>query len=242
VAQRLGQQVHVALRDLADLGYRVDERDLRGQERVRRDLHQFGRVQVGDQERRPSGDRPGVQVAQHGGGALGLHAGHDPVRSQHVLDGVALAQELRAPGELGLRREQGQPFGQPAGGADGHGGFPHEQGGPRHQRDEGVDALVQLGEVGPVGAGRLRSADAQEVDIAERHGFGVGGGEGQAASGQPSPQQRPETGLVERHDAVAQRLNPDRVGVHPEHLETQAGQARRLRRAQIPGAEDGQSV
>ena len=54
---------------LAHLGHRVDERDLGGQEGVRRDLDQLGRLQVHDQRGHTVGQRHRVDVAQPLGGA-----------------------------------------------------------------------------------------------------------------------------------------------------------------------------
>ncbi len=49
-AERRGEQVHVRPRRLADLGHRVDVRDLRREERVGSDLHEFGRGGVSHDE------------------------------------------------------------------------------------------------------------------------------------------------------------------------------------------------
>ena len=114
---------------LADLGHRVDERDLRGQEGVGRDLHQLGGGEVGDDERRTGvEDRLRTPRASSPRPAVVSHAEHDPVRAQRVVDGEALAQELRVPGQLD-RRAAADGLRQPATGrrAGGHGGLADDE-------------------------------------------------------------------------------------------------------------------
>ena len=53
----IGELRDVGAGDLGDLGHRVDERDLRGEEGVGGDLHEFGRREVGDDERAARGER-----------------------------------------------------------------------------------------------------------------------------------------------------------------------------------------
>jgi len=84
----------------AHLGHRVDERDLGGQEGVRRDLHQLGGGEIGDDHRRAGVDDGGEGGAQLLLGPIGVHAEHEPVGVQRVLHGEAFAQELRVPRQL----------------------------------------------------------------------------------------------------------------------------------------------
>ncbi len=106
---RVGQPGHVGPGGLTQLGHRVDEGDLGGQERVRGDLDQLRGRQVGDDLGRAVAERDGVHRVQllHGGIRRGaaLDAVHEPIGSEGVLDGVALAEELRVPqqGCLGRR-------------------------------------------------------------------------------------------------------------------------------------------
>ena len=84
------------------LGDRVDERDLRRQERVRADLDQLGGRQVADDHgacpRRSDPRRP----ARSSASACGRRAAQDDaVGVQRVLHRLALAQELRVPHQLG---------------------------------------------------------------------------------------------------------------------------------------------
>ncbi len=95
---------HIGARRLADLRHGVDEGDLGGQEGVGGHLDQFGGLQVGRRARgcrfRAAGRRPRAAALPR------------PTREvtpktrrsgrQGVLDRVALAQELRVPGQLDL--------------------------------------------------------------------------------------------------------------------------------------------
>ena len=134
---RAGQLGDVAAGGLADLGHRVDEGDLGGEERVGGDLDQLGGGEVGDDHR---------HLAVLGGGQVedalvrgvaacalahsALDADDDPVGAQHVLDGEALLQELGAPGDLDAELGGGVLADQlldPLGGADRHGRLADDQ-------------------------------------------------------------------------------------------------------------------
>ena len=103
VADRVGQLGHVGAGRLAELRHRVDERDLRGQERVRGDLHQLGGG-VG-RSRRAGCRRPARRRTPRRSTPRPLArrpvarrtAVDQPVRLQRVLDRVSLAQELGVP-------------------------------------------------------------------------------------------------------------------------------------------------
>ena len=84
VADRVGELRDVGAAGLADLGHRVDERDLGGQERVRRDLDQLGGRVVGDDQRgarRPAARRtPRRALRSPARRRPGGHAVDQPVR------------------------------------------------------------------------------------------------------------------------------------------------------------------
>ena len=125
MSQRVGEQGDVGVDGLAHLGDRVDERDLRGKKGVRRHLDQFGGLKVGDQERHALFEQWGVQLPDRGLGAdrIPLHAKHNAVGMQGVVDGKALAQEFGIPRHFDvdtLGREAAGPFRQLGGRADGH--------------------------------------------------------------------------------------------------------------------------
>ena len=146
-AHRVGQRGDVTAGLRADVGHRVDERHLGRQERVGGPLDQLGGDRVGGQQRDAGlGQRP-VDLAD---GRLGGHAGHadhDPVRTEGVVDGAALAQELGIPRDLD-RVARGRPAAeiadQPGGGAGRDGGLAHEQrraGQVRGERGDGAEDL-----------------------------------------------------------------------------------------------------
>ena len=107
-ADRVGEQHDVAAGGLAHLRHGVDEADLGGQERVRRDLDQLGGGDVAAHDRRPVADREGVDLGQHVERVPGVGAEDQPVGVQRVLDRVRLAQELRVPGDLDRVAGRGQ--------------------------------------------------------------------------------------------------------------------------------------
>ena len=190
----------------------------------------------------PAASGRGVHLAQQGLGPLRGDPGHDPVRLHGVGHGVALAQELGVPGQLGRgadRGEPGQALGQQRGGADRDRGFPDDQAGPGQPGRQGLDARLQVRQVGRGGVGPLRGAHAHEVDVTELRDLGVAGGEAQPARVQAAAQQVLEAGLVERQAARGQRLELGLVRVQAEDLESELGQARGVGRTQVPGAENG---
>ena len=178
VADGLGEVGDVGAGGLADLGHGVDEGDLGREEGVRGDLDQLGGGEVGDQEGDALGDDGGVDLAHEVLGALGAHADDEAVGVQGVGDGVALAQELRVPGDLdALGVGQGEVVGDLDGGADGDGGLADDQGAGAQVGGQGGDRAEDLGHVGLLRAGGLRGSHADEVDVGERPDLGPGGGE-----------------------------------------------------------------
>src|SRR6185295_15038239 len=77
VPDRVGEVDDVRTGGLADLGHRVDEGDLGGQEGVGGDLGQLGGRVVGDHDRRALVDHRLVEVTQELLGAAVLEADHD---------------------------------------------------------------------------------------------------------------------------------------------------------------------
>ena len=88
----------------------------------------------------------------------------------------------------------------------------------------------------------LRGADAQEVHVPEPGGLGQRGGEPQPARPQAAAEQPVQARFTERSPALVQDIDPDRVDVRAEHLEAQAGQAGRVHRPEVPGADHGETV
>ena len=119
VADRVGELLDVGAGGLAELGHRVDERDLRGEEGVRRRLHHLGGGVVGDDDRacrrRRSARRPRRSSARSRRRPASRQAVDEPVGVQGVLDGEALAQELRVPRQHRRRRPAAAIQRRPAG-------------------------------------------------------------------------------------------------------------------------------
>ena len=96
-AHALGDLDHVGAGLLADVGDLVDERDLRGQERVGGELDHLGALDVRAHERRVERR---VEVDDRVAGPVAVVADDDAVRVQEVLDRRALLEELGA-GDVG---------------------------------------------------------------------------------------------------------------------------------------------
>ena len=248
VAERLGQRDHVGPGRVADLRDGVDEGDLGGQEGVGRDLDQLGGGQVGDQHRHAGVLERGVQLAQHLAaealalGAVRVDADHDPVRAQRVLHGVALAQELGVPDQLGVGAGGGQlrdPAGQAGGGADRDRGLPDDVRRPVQVHRQPLDRPVDLGEVGAPAVAALRRADAEEVQVGVGGGVGEGVGEAQPAGRDVGGQQGVQAGLVEGQLAAREQRPLPGVGLDAEHVVAQLGQAGGVGGAQVAAADDG---
>lgn len=119
---------------LADLGHRVDEGDLGGEEGVRGALGELGGGPVGDDRRRPRLDDLPERLPEQGlgPGVGGVEAQDEPVRTEGVLDGERLAEELRVPGDLdevpGGSLVAQEELGDAGCGADGDGGLDRDDG------------------------------------------------------------------------------------------------------------------
>ena len=94
--------LHVRADALADLRDLVDERDLRGQEAVRRVLDQLRRLDVGDDERDLERVQRRVDLLHQLDRLVVGGADDDAVRLHEVLDGRAFAQELGIRDDRGL--------------------------------------------------------------------------------------------------------------------------------------------
>ena len=185
VAERVGEHRDVGVRRLAHLGDRVDERDLGGQKGVRRHLDELGGLQVGAQERHARVEQRGVELSDRGLGAqrIRLHPKHDAVGVQGVLDGEALAEELRVPRDFDVdpdRRQRRCARGQFGRRADRDRRLADDHRGRAQPRDQRVDHGVHVAQIGAVFALLLRGSHAEEVHVGELGGHVVVGGETQA--------------------------------------------------------------
>lgn len=108
--------------------------------------------------------------------------GHETVGVQRVLDGEALTQKLRVPGELGVLAawgELGERARQPLRGAHRHGGLADDEGGAQQMRGERLEGGVDVRHVARVLPVLLRRVHADEVDVAELPDLGPVHGEAQ---------------------------------------------------------------
>ena len=125
VADRLGEACDVAAGGVAQLGHRVDERDLRGEEGVGGDLDELGRGVVDHQSRRAPLEDGRIDPVEGGPADLAAlpvlgEAVDDPVGGCRVLHGKALAEELRVPHHDRVEVCAGHPVGDRLRGAHGH--------------------------------------------------------------------------------------------------------------------------
>ncbi len=166
---------------------------------------------------------------------------------QRVLDGEALAQELRVPGQLGVRargRVRGEVGGEPVRRADGDGGLADDQRGAREVRGEQLEGPVDVRHVTGVLPVLLRGVRAHEVDVAELRDLGPVHGEAQPPGGTLDPgdvlaQQFLEPRFVHRDLAPLEHLDLLGDDVKTQHLVAQLGHGRGVRGAEIAGADHG---
>ena len=96
VAERLGQLDHVAAGELAQVGHRVDEGDLGGQEGVRRDLDQLGGGEVGHHQRAVVEHRAVGLGEQRDRAPARRHRRRQPKTTRSGLQGVLAPRSPRA--------------------------------------------------------------------------------------------------------------------------------------------------
>ena len=102
-----------------------------------------------------------VGGVEHAVGPLALDADDDPVGSQHVLDGEALLEELRAPRHLDAQVGGGVLADQlldPLGGADRHGRLADDQRLAGQVLGQAGDRRLDVRQVGAHAVGALRGA------------------------------------------------------------------------------------
>ncbi len=227
ISEGLGERDHVGARLLADLGHGVDERDLGRQERVRRHLDQFGRLQVHHQQRDARRQRPGVDRAEQFLGPAGRDARHDAVRDEAVLDREALPQELRVPGQvdpLPGRGDGPDPVDQLPGGADRDGRLAGDQALRGQVRGQRVSRRVDVAQV-RLACLALGCPHAQEMDLAERSYLGERRGEAEPAGIEVLAQQGFQAGFEERSLAARGPCELLLVDVDGQHVMPEIRQA-----------------
>ena len=175
-ADRLGESCHIGPRRVADLGHGVDEGDLRGQERVRTDLDQFGRRIVHDEARGAGGQDLLIDRVHHllctcRSAGIGRQAVDHAVRPQGVLHGEAFPQELWIPHQQSLRWLD--RLGQAGSCANGHRGLACDNlktiGAVSQVREHGGDRRIDIGHIRGPRLG-LRSTHPNEMDLGAFNG------------------------------------------------------------------------
>jgi hypothetical protein len=242
-AHRVGQRGHVRAGLHADVGHRVDERHLGGEERVRRALDELGRYRVGDDQRYPGLGHGAVDLADRGLGGHVRHADHDPVRAERVGHRVALAQELGVPRDLdGISRggQVPQLADEPRGRSRRHGGLADDQGRPRQVGRERGDRTEYLRQVVAGAARQAGGAHAKEVDGAEGRRLDKARGEPEPAGPNMAGKHLVETGFEEPGAPGVEQRDLVRVDIDAEHLVPDLGHACGVRRAQMPAPDHRQ--
>ena len=227
---------------LGDLGHRVDEADLRGEEGVRRDLHELGGRVVGDEPRGAVGDRRGVHLVEHASAASRSSGDpvDEPVGLEGVLHGVALAQELGVPRERRALRAS-TTGGEPARRADRHGALADDEVAlaqvrqqrrrPRHPRIE-VGGVRRRADCGVPTATKCTVAPAASaMSVAESQSTGRDG------RGEDLGQAR----LEERRTPGRQLGDLARVDIDADHLVAELGHRRRVDGAEVAASDDRDS-
>ena len=229
---------HVGVDGLAQVRDRVDERDLRGEERVRRVLDHLGRRGVGDEDRRV--ERSVQRGDAHRDGRV-VAADDHSVRVQEVADRRSLAEELRVRRDPHLfdrgagRRED--PLDH-ARGADRHRRLVDHHGPRReHRRDLAGDVLDERKVGRSVVA--LRRGHAEEHELGDPRRVLRAEHEGEPARGETLGQDLRETVLEDRHLALREPIDPLGVDVRTGDPVPEVREADRGGQPDVPGADDG---
>ncbi len=247
IADRIGERRHVRAGHLGDLGHRVDERDLRREERVRRDLHELrGRI-VGDDERRVRGEGHDVHLVEDRLRAVvrdavrprgGREAVDETVRRERVRDGEALTEELGVPREIGRGLDLGEARREACRGADRDGRLAGDERAGTDMRDERLERRVDVPEVGPGTVLALRRPHREEVDVGVRRRREVGR-EAQSTGRERLREELGQAGLEERRDPRIERRDLRLVDVDADDIVPELGHRGRVDGAEVAGADDG---
>ena len=238
VAHPDGHLPHVGTQRLADVGDLVDEADAGGQEGVRGVLDHLRRAQVGDHNGRPQGQ---VELGHLLGRLAVQGAQHDAVGVHEVVDGRTLPQELGigddAEGDrLGLVLPD--DVGHPVARAHGNGGLVDDDHRMVHHLGDGTGGHPHVAQIGlPIHALRRPHGDEDELRLPQR--LLVGGGEGEPACFDVTPDHLLQPGLVDGHDPPFEPFDPFLVDVQTDDPIAQIGQARPGHQANVTDANYG---
>ena len=223
---------HVGAHLLADVGDLVDERDLGGQERVGGVLDHLRR---GDARAHHVGVDTAVERLDRRAVLVAEAADDDAVWLEEVLDGGALAQELRV-GRVGdVAHAHGLEVGHDLlAGAHGHGAL-HDQQALPAARGDLADGVLHAREVG-VARRRRRRVDGDEEDAAAFEQHVVGGREGEP--GGVVGDELLEPRLVDGDLTPLQPGDLRLVDVHAHDVVPEMGEADGRHEADVPGTDD----
>ena len=157
-----------------------------------------------------------------------------------VPERAPFAEELRIPGDpdiQAVRYDRLDQISQRGGGTDRDGRLAHDQAvpldllrQPPHHREDRREVRRRPG-------GRLRRADADEVQIATGRIAQVGA-EPQPARPQMAFEQLTQAGLAERQLAAGEGSDLRGLVVDADHVEPELSQARRVGGAEVAGSDD----
>src|SRR5262249_6612016 len=214
-----------------------DERDLCGQERVRRVLDHLRRWHV-DDDHRPLQRR--VELEQRHGHLLRGRADHDAVGTQRVLDGRSLAQKFGIGDDVERHARLLVTLDHLAyelAGADRHRRLVDDHGVTLHRLTDRAGDLAHGGEIRLTVALRW-GADGDEDDDRSTYPVGEIGGEDQAAVRDVARHHLLETRLVDGHAPREELRDLVSLIVDTDDLVPEVGEDGARDEADVPGADD----
>ncbi len=236
VSDGVGEGRDVGTGRVGDLRHRVDEADLRGEERVRRRLHELGGGVVGDDAGGSRLDGRAIDAIEHGCRVLVCDPVHQPVGLQRVLHREPLAQELGVPGETRVRCDVDEPSSESCGRAHRHGALADDERAVGEVREQRLERRVDVAEVGGAGARRLRRADGEEVHLGTR-GIRDVGAEPQATGGRGGGEDLGQSGLEERRMPRCERGDLALVDIDAHDLVAEFGHRRGVHGTEVAAAD-----
>ena len=246
VADGLGQPGHVPAGRVTQLGHRVDERDLRGEERVGGHLHQLGRRVVRHHQRGALAQRDGVALVEDllrdgAAGEVVRQPVDQAVRVEGVGHRVALAEKLGVPRQEQVLARGRQRLLDLLRGADGDGRLARHQHRPATRGhlgvlDNGRDGGPHVGHVRAQPAFELRRADADEVDLRVA-GVGGIGGEAEPPGPDVAGKEGGEVRLVERGLPLRQQRHLGLVDVQTHDVVAELGHACRVHGPEVAASD-----
>ena len=166
-ADRRRHLLHIGADRLAQIGDLVDEADLHGEEGVGGIFGELGRFPAHEHHRRVAQGERLVQALHEVLRPVVVAADQHAVGMREIVDGRALAQELRigADREIGVGPEPLEPPLDLAAGADRHRRFGADDGEALEMRSKLLDRLKHEAQIGMAVAAPHRRADREEHEV-----------------------------------------------------------------------------